>query len=271
MTDELAAAPASTPGLAPVALLPVGGPTVLIDIAGLRLMIDPTFDAPQSYPVGARSLRKTAPGALALDEVGRLDHVLLSHDQHPDNLDHGGRELVSRVPTLTTAAAAQRLGGTARALPAWTSTTLRTPDGRAVTVTGVPAQHGPDGTEHLTGPVIGFVLTTAGPGMATIYVSGDNASLDVVREVASAFPHIDLAVLFAGAARTPLIDGTLTLTSEEAVEATRILGGPRILPVHTDGWAHFTENHTVLEAAFDRSGLSDLLLPARPGFWVRPR
>jgi L-ascorbate metabolism protein UlaG (beta-lactamase superfamily) len=28
----------------------------------------------------------------------------------------------------------------------------------ALTITAVPAQHGPDGTEHLTGPVTGFVL-----------------------------------------------------------------------------------------------------------------
>ena len=51
-----------------------------------------------------------------------------------------------------------------------------------MTVTAVPAQHGPDGTDHITGPVIGFVLSA--PGAETVYVSGDNASLDVVRGIA---------------------------------------------------------------------------------------
>ena len=30
----------------------IGGPTVLIEIAGLRLLTDPTFDAPGSYASG---------------------------------------------------------------------------------------------------------------------------------------------------------------------------------------------------------------------------
>jgi CspA family cold shock protein len=43
----------------------------------------------------------------------------------------------------------------------------------------VPALHGPEGSEHLVGEVTGFVL--AGPGLPTVYVSGDNASLDFRR------------------------------------------------------------------------------------------
>jgi L-ascorbate metabolism protein UlaG (beta-lactamase superfamily) len=243
-------------------LLPLGGPTVLIEMAGLRLLVDPTFDPPQTYPIGSRVLEKTAPNALRVEEVGRIDHVLLSHDQHPDNLDHGGRELVARTPTLTTVLGAQRLGAPAAGLAPFAETTLRGTDGRHLRVTAVPAQHGPDGTEHLTGPVIGFVLQS--PPLPTVYVSGDNASLAVVAAIAERF-EIAVAVLFAGAARTPLVDGPLTLTSADAVEATRVLGLPRVLAVHTDGWAHFTEDHRVLERAFADAGLSALLLPNRPG------
>ncbi|MGP4023381.1 hypothetical protein [Actinomadura sp. 3N407] len=55
-----------------------------------------------------------------------------------------------------------RYGGIARALPAWEHADLPRPGGGTLRVTGVPAQHGPDGTEHLTGPVTGFVLTGGG-------------------------------------------------------------------------------------------------------------
>lgn len=159
---------------------------------------------------------------------------------------------------LTTEAAAGRLGGSSQGLAPWASTVVG-----GTTVTAVPAQHGPDGTEHLTGPVIGFVLTTSGE--PTVYVSGDNASLDVVRRIAEQSPRIDVAILFAGAARTPLVDGFLTLTSDEAAQAALILGRPRVLPVHTDGWAHFTQNADAFVAAFGRAGLTERLLDHTPG------
>jgi L-ascorbate metabolism protein UlaG (beta-lactamase superfamily) len=240
-------------------LIPLDGPTVVIDLAGARLLVDPTFDNAQEYPIGSRTLVKTTDATWTPERVGRVDAVLLSHDQHPDNLDHAGRDLLRRVPlTLTTPAAAARLGGSSVALQPWTAHRVG-----EVHVTAVPAQHGPEGTEHLTGPVTGFVLTApAGP---SVYVSGDNASLRVVREIADRVGPIDVAVLFAGAARTPLVDGYLTLTSEQAVQAAQILGRPRVLPVHTDGWAHFTEDGRTLRAAFAEAGLADLLLPNRPG------
>lgn len=245
-----------------VLLTPLDGPTTLVELAGTRFLVDPTFDPAQEYPIGSRSLVKTTDATWTPEQVGRVDAVLLSHDQHPDNLDHGGRVYLASVPlTLTTPLAASRLGGTAVGLGPWESRTVG-----SVTVTAVPAQHGPDGTEHLTGPVTGFVLSVDG---RVIYVSGDNASLRLVSEVAQRFPRIDVAVLFAGAARTPLVDGYLTLTSPEAAEAADILGRPRVLPVHTDGWAHFTQDGASLRKAFEEAGLGDLLLDVVPGQPVR--
>jgi hypothetical protein len=60
----------------------IGGPTVLIELAGLRFVTDPTFDGPGFYP-GAVTLEKLTAPALSADEVGAVDAVLLSHDQHP--------------------------------------------------------------------------------------------------------------------------------------------------------------------------------------------
>ena len=53
-------------------------------------------------------------------------------------------------------------------------------------MTAVPAEHGPPGLGEITGPVTGFVVS--GADVPTVYVSGDNASLDAVREVADRFP-----------------------------------------------------------------------------------
>jgi L-ascorbate metabolism protein UlaG (beta-lactamase superfamily) len=248
-----------------IKLTPLGGPTVLLEIGAIRLLADPTFDPAGEYPIGSRTLAKTADAVWTAEQVGAVDAVLLSHDQHPDNLDRGGRAYVTTAPlTLTTPTAAARLEGTLAGLAPWETRQVgRATQAGGATVTAVPAQHGPDGTEHLTGPVTGFVLTT--PGGRQVYVSGDNASLSIVAEIAGRFPGIDLAVLFAGAARTPLVDGYLTLTSEEAVKAAELLGWPQVLPVHTDGWAHFTQNGSSLRQAFASAGRGAVLVAAAPG------
>ncbi|GIE77370.1 hypothetical protein Aph02nite_33200 [Actinoplanes philippinensis] len=230
-----------------------GGPTALFEYGGLRLLTDPTFDEPRDYvsPSGV-SLTKLAPPAASPDTLGRVDVVLLSHDQHPDNLDDSGRALLATVPlTLTTVGGAARLGGAARGLAPWGSVQVG-----AVTITAVPARHGPEGCEPITGEVTGFVLTA--DGLPPVYVSGDNAALELVEQIAGRFGPFGTAVIFAGAVRTPLFDGALlTLDSAQAAEAARILGAQQVVLVHFDSWAHFTEGRDALEKAFTAAGLAD--------------
>ncbi|RSM56294.1 Zn-dependent hydrolase [Amycolatopsis sp. WAC 01376] len=235
----------------------IGGPTALIEYGGLRFLTDPTFDEPGDYarPDGRPGLTKTAPASVKPADLGHVDAVLLSHDEHPDNLDNSGREFLADVSlTLTTPSGAGRLGGTAKGLETWETVELG-----SVTVTAAPALHGPEGAEKITGDVVGFVLT--GQGLPTVYVSGDNASLDVVRQVADRFGPVDTAVLFAGAPRLkPVFDGALlVLDSALAAEATRILGARTVVPVHIDSWGHFTEDREDLVAAFTSAGLADRL------------
>ncbi|MEU8106591.1 hypothetical protein AB0C18_23010 [Nonomuraea muscovyensis] len=72
---------------------------------------------------------------------------------------------------------------------------------------------------------------------------------------------MDTAILFAGAPRFPVIfDGApLVLDSAQAAEAAKILGARRVVPVHYDSWAHFTEGREDLVAAFTAAGLADRL------------
>ena len=108
----------------------VGGPTAILEAGGLRLLTDPTFDPPGDYPrPDGPTLVKLAPPALGPDDLGRVDAVLLSHDQHADNLDQSGRAYLARVPlTLTTPSSSARLaadGVPARALAPGTRLTCR--------------------------------------------------------------------------------------------------------------------------------------------------
>jgi L-ascorbate metabolism protein UlaG (beta-lactamase superfamily) len=242
-----------------------GGPTAILELGGVRLLTDPTFDPPGDYPIGTRKLTKTAGPAFGREDVGPIDAVLLSHDQHPDNLDLAGREFLRDAPlVLSTRSAHERLGDEVRELPNWTHIDLPRPGGGALRVTGVPAQHGPDGTEHLVGEVTGFVL--AGEGLPTVYVSGDNASLDVVRAIGERIGGVDIALLFAGGAQTPLLgDAYLTLPSDAAATATKILGVRHVVPLHFEHWAHFTQAGDTLVDSFDRAGLADRLHLPKPG------
>lgn len=140
------------------------------------------------------------------------------------------------------------------------------PYGGSVTVTAVPGDHGPPEVAAVNGPVIGFVLRAE--GLPRVYVSGDNASVDVVRAVARAHGPFDVAVLFAGAAQVPERwgdDAPLTLTPEAAVLSALELAAAAIVPIHQDGWGHFTADAGDLEAAFVDAGLSARLRSLLPG------
>ena len=239
----------------------IGGPTAAIDYAGLRWVTDPTFSPPGEYD----GLVKTTGPALPPERLEPIDVVLVSHDHHSDNLDPGGRELLPRAGrVLTTVAGAGRLGGNATGLEPWSSIELSGAGGALVTVTAVPALHGPPGAETVTGPVIGFVLR--GAGLPTVYVSGDNASLDVVGEISERSGPISVAILFAGAVQLPhrFHGAYLTLSGDLAAQASLILGAGTVIPLHFEGWAHFTQGADQIRAAFSGHGISDRLrLPER--------
>ena len=125
-------------------------------------------------------------------------------------------------------------------------------------MTAVPALHGPEGAEALSGTVTGFVLTA--PGHPVVYVSGDNASVGLVAEIARRIGRIDIAVLFAGAANVGRFgDSDLTLNARTAVEAARELGDAVMVPVHAEGWHHFSETRERLVREFGYARLGDRL------------
>ncbi|MEO6533758.1 MAG: MBL fold metallo-hydrolase [Pseudolysinimonas sp.] len=239
----------------------VGGPTAILEWGGLRIVTDPTFDAPQVYEDPEEStLVKTHGPGVARADLGPVDLVLLSHHGHKDNLDWEGLELIASGPlTLSHRVAASELwGGSVVGYDDWEQHRI----GDA-TITIVPALHGPPGSLWFAGPVVGFVLEKEGE--PTVYVSGDNASLPLVEQIAGRFPSIDIALLFSGAARVPGLDAALTLTSVDAAAAARLLGSPRVVPLHVEDWEHFSENRCDLEAAFAAAGLSELLVPTPRG------
>jgi L-ascorbate metabolism protein UlaG (beta-lactamase superfamily) len=242
----------------------IGGPTALIEIDGFRLLTDPTFDAPGAYQLPHVKLEKLTGPALAAKDIGEVDAVLLSHDQHSDNLDHSGKEFLAHAKrVLTTQAGAKRLGGNAEGFAPWEVTELTGKNAHSLTVTATPARHGPAGIEPLSGDVIGFVVSSSGPGSRPLYVSGDTVWFDGVAEVAKRF-KAGVVLPFAGAAQTrgPF---HLTMDTNDTIETARAFPDAMIVPVHTDGWAHFRQSAGDLRASFDTLGFGARLKILEPG------
>jgi L-ascorbate metabolism protein UlaG (beta-lactamase superfamily) len=247
----------------------VGGPTALLEVAGLRLLTDPTFDpAGTSYETPVYTLRKTRDPAIAVDALPTIDAVLLSHDHHFDNLDRTGRAILSSVRrVLTPIVGAERLGSSATGLAPWQSVELTVPDGAGLRVTATPARHGPRDGDR--GPVIGFLLTSAeraeAPGTPAIYVSGDTVWYDGLEEIARR-ADVRVAFLFMGAARVAQVGPAhLTLSAEEGVLVARAMPHAVIVPLHYEGWEHFSEGRAEIDRAFSAAGLGARLRWLIPG------
>jgi L-ascorbate metabolism protein UlaG (beta-lactamase superfamily) len=251
------------------AICVLGGPTTVVDIAGRRIVMDPTFDPPGEHDY----LTKIAGPAVTAEALGEVDVVLISHDQHPDNLDDEGHRMALAAPlVLTHPGAAGRLGPPAVGLRPWESYEFGGSPG-ILSVQAVPAVHGPadgnrDASGHVNCEVTGFVLS--GPWLPTVYLSGDNASIRAVKDVADRVGEIDIAVLFAGAASVATKERgrPLTLTSARAAAAAELLGARLVIPAHVDGWAHFSEGIDEFVAAFDQAGISSVLRVAAHGEWI---
>lgn len=241
----------------PVAVTYIGGPTALVEYAGLRILLDPTFDEPQVY--AKAGLTKTAGPGLPASAMEPLDLVLVSHHGHADNFDEAGKELALRSPlVLSLPEAAAELGAPVIGLQPW-----QTHQVGEVTVTALPGQHGPRILRRAVGPVTSFLLTA--PGEPTLYVSGDNSSIPLIREAVKRVGTVDIAFLFAGAARVSPAPLALTMTSPKAAQAAQILGARKVVGLHVEDWAHFSESRADLEKAFADAGLGELLVDTPRG------
>ncbi|TDN91828.1 MBL fold metallo-hydrolase [Microbacterium sp. BK668] len=235
----------------------IGGPTVLVELGGWRLLIDPTFDEAgrrYSFGLGTSSVKTRGP-ALPADEVGRPDVILLSHDHHSDNLDDAGRALLpTATHVITTRSGARRLSSpTTRGLRAGESMLLEGPDKEAIRIAATPARHGPSLTRAIVGEVVGFTVRRASRESADLWVTGDSVLTRRLRRFARR-TRADVAIINAGGVRFAST-GPLeyTMTGRDVVTLIGDLQ-PRIaVPAHYDGWSHFRDGEEGLRLALDNA------------------
>jgi L-ascorbate metabolism protein UlaG (beta-lactamase superfamily) len=209
-----------------LAVQPVGGPSAVLEYGGLRWLTDPSLSPPET----------TLP-AVQPDAILPIDVVLLWHDHHGDNIDAAGRELLPRAgQVLRTVAGARRLAGNAVGLRPWSSVELAGPDGSAIRVTAVPASAW-SGRQRCCHGARDWIPARGAWGRER-YVSGDNASLGVVREIARLAGPIGVAVVFVGALQRA--QERLRVSHAGQRSRRRCREDPRrpqVVPVHYEGWA----------------------------------
>ncbi|HYH97642.1 MBL fold metallo-hydrolase [Hyalangium sp.] len=270
----------------------LGTATLLLEVAGMRLLTDPAFDpegttydfGPWYTPRAWFASEKEYRTPIGSGELGSIDAVLLSHDHHADNLDQEGRRLltgntVARV--ITTRAGAARL---ARAAPSsrpsvpgeglgiggktiglgWGETTRLASGAGSLRLTATPARHGPVGTPQIH-EVMGLLLEPEASEAPTVWISGDTVLFPALGRFltdrrASGRP-VDIAIIHCGGVcfpRLPILGRSrFTFDAQQVIEVCRLLDPRIVIPVHRSGWTHFREPEEQLRAALAEAGLAE--------------
>lgn len=246
--------------------------TLLIEVAGHRLMVDPMLD-----PAGARApVRGTpqerpnplVPLPVTPEAAAEgVDAVLLTHT-HVDHLDAAG---VSAL--LPSGAVWFCQPEDAEDLTSIGFADVRTvPLGGAVpwkglSITRTGGRHGrEEAAVQGLGPVSGFVVEA--PGEPTVYVAGDTVWCpEVERAIADHSPSV--IVVNAGGARF-LQGGTITMEADDVIAVATAAPGALVVATHMEAINHCLELRADLAARVAAAGLDDRVRIPADGESVTP-
>ncbi|KAH7146727.1 beta-lactamase superfamily domain-containing protein [Dactylonectria estremocensis] len=255
----------------PFGITHIGTATAIFHLPalGINLLTDPVFSpAGTEWDIGVGILRNTEQAALSPAQLPPVEVVLLSHEDHADNLDEPGRLLLDGRKVLTTIDGANKLAPRpgVRGLRPWEKVGLDI-GGKKLEVVGTPCQHLPGG--ECTGFIIladEFGLTDGRPN--AIYFSGDTVYLEELAQMKEKY-HISVAVLNIGKVMIPSPGSAtpiqITMDGKQAVKLFRDIDADVLVPMHYESWTHFTENGPALRHAFEAEGVMDRVCWLTPG------
>lgn len=224
----------------------LGHATTLVELDGLRLLLDPVWEERPS-PTTLLGPKRSHPAPIDLDSLPPLDAVVVSHD-HYDHLsmetvralaNSASQRTLKFVVPLGIGAHLERWGIAADRIIEldWNESATLTTHGDSVTFTAVPAR-------HFSGRGILDLLGTGNPTLFAswvfvgprhrIFFSGDTGFHDGFATTGERYGPFDLTVIKIGAYDRSWPD--IHLDPEQAVRAHTMLRGRTLLPIH---WATF--------------------------------
>jgi L-ascorbate metabolism protein UlaG (beta-lactamase superfamily) len=212
-----------------------GHSSTLLEIDGVRILFDPFWGA-VSGPTSLLGAQRFYPAPAALEDIGKIDAVLISHD-HWDHLDQptisamAGWAGTTFVVPLGIGAHLERWGipsDRIRELDWWETTTLG-----QVEVVSTPARHSSGRDPLRNNETLWSGWALRGPRHSTWY-SGDSGYFPDIAEIGKRLGPFDVTLLDAGQYDPHWPDNHLG--PELAVQANALVGGKLLIPVH---WALF--------------------------------
>lgn len=215
----------------------LGHSTVLIEIDGRRVLLDPVW-GPRASPSSLAGPKRFQPVPVSLKAMPPLDLVIVSHD-HYDHLDYLTiRELAKiNVPFVTSLGVGAHLEAWGvqperiTELDWWES--YRLPDSE-LTFTAAPSQHfsGRGLKDRNATLWSSFVIRSL---RHTVFFSGDTGLTTEYQLIRERLGPFDLVMLEVGAFHPAW--GDIHLGPQNALKALAMLGGAAFLPVH---WGTFS-------------------------------
>lgn len=242
---------------------------VIVDINGYRILTDPVFDKPgKRYHFGYGSFsRKTGSPARTVNDIGKIDLVLLSHAQHKDNFDDSGKAFAKSVDRiLTTNSSAKRLSN-AIGLKPFETISINDKRVPGLKITATPCQHHPGWLpKFFSGHVIGFVIEYDGQQNGVLYISGDTVFFKGIKQIADKF-EINQAIIHLGGVQFPYLTGLgrYTFDAKQALKAIKLLKPKKVFPVHDSGWTHFKDKKQNAIDIFNKAKLKCEVIWLKPG------
>lgn len=236
--------------------------TLLVEYAGVRLLVDPMLGYAHSQPP-VPDTADPRPNPLvelpvpADRAVAGIAATVVTH-LHGDHIDAAAVALLPRDrPVLCQPRDAAAFAS--RGLPVVPLEGERTLDGVRVTRTG--GRHGTGAIGQEMGEVSGFVL--AADGEPSLYVAGDTVWCD---EVAGALAEHrpDVVVVNAGAARFVAGD-PITMDVPDVLEVCRAAPTALVVAVHMEAMNHCGLTRSALREAMAREGLDGRVLAPADG------